>query len=98
MVAMQEDDVTIYKNQTLAIESLLDHHPEFAIELDSSFTADEAQVFQRVFSPNWEEFEDDYRKAYAFFLGEGSDLLQPARAILKRWCVAHGVNPADLRL
>ncbi len=95
---MARDNVEIYKDQTLAVESLLNHHSEFDPALDPQFTITESEVFAAVFQPDWSKYNDDYRQAYSHLMTNEPGLMDRAQQVFKKFLEAHGIAPVDLEL
>ncbi|MBI4948352.1 hypothetical protein HY844_02250 [Candidatus Berkelbacteria bacterium] len=87
-----------YKAQTLAVESLLEHHPEFDPATDPGFSSEERHVFSEVFQPDWSQYKDDYRQVYDHFINHEPESMRQAQAVLKKFFLAHGVDPAGYEL
>ncbi|MEK7171171.1 MAG: hypothetical protein AAB774_02605 [Patescibacteria group bacterium] len=95
---MAKNDVEIYKAQTLAVESLLDHHPEFDPATNAGFSEHERSVFTDVFQPDWDKFGDDYHQVFEHLLTKEPRKLEEAQTVLQKFFRAHGVDPTDLEL
>lgn len=91
-------DSEMYKQQTLVVESLLTHHPEFDPAVDRSFSSIEAALFREFFQPKWEEFQDDYRLVFEHFASQRPADLAVAQDVLRKWCVVHGVSLDEVGL
>ena len=90
------DEAEVYKRQTLVVENLLNHHPEFGLAEDPSFTSSERRIFATVFQPDWDFFDDDYRKAYEYFSTKQAQTYSKAKQILKKWLLKYRVDLTGL--
>lgn len=92
---MAPSSLKLYHDQTLIVEDLIEDHPEFNPRLDSEFTEEECLVFETVFLPDWDKYQDDYRIAFQPYQSQPQLLVQ-SQEILKKFFVKHGVDPTGL--
>ena len=98
MRLLAKNDIEIYKAQTRALASLLDHHPEFDPATDAEFSEHERMVFADVFQPDWDKYGDDYHQVFEHLLTKEFRKLQEAQLVLQKFFRAHGVDPTGLEL
>lgn len=88
---MDERLLQQYHDQTLLVDDLISHHPEFGLANDPDFSPDERWAFQVVFQPNWSNFNDDYRAAFKYFQEHSPELFTTSQLVLKKFLAKHGV-------
>ncbi len=89
---MNESSYQQYVKVTLALESLLEFHPEFAPRLDSQFAEHEVSAFEEVYQPNWDELGMDAEEYFALLKRGERPVVQEANSVLAKFATLHGVD------
>lgn len=96
---MNDDLYEAYVKITLAVDSLLEFHPDFAPREDAHFSVSEAAAFEQVFVPDWDSLGKDARQYLEFLIREKPSVLKEANQALARFASLHGaegLHPLDL--
>lgn len=85
----------LYSKQTMVLEDLLDHHPDFHPRHDPTFSPEDVEIFDQVFFPDW-DLQEGYQATFHALFDANPELIQRSQALLDRFLAAHSVDVGDL--
>ncbi|MCC7102429.1 MAG: hypothetical protein IT206_05040 [Fimbriimonadaceae bacterium] len=89
---MDESTYRDYERITLAVESLIAHHPEFNPQESDAYSAEERKAFQEVWLPDWDSVSGTYRDHFDWLYVKHPDLIKIANEALGKFAEIHGVS------
>ena len=84
-----------YSKQTMFVEGIIEHHPDFHPRKGTLFTLEAVAIFERVFLPNWDAL-GSYVEVFHSLFDTDPGLLQVSQRLLKKFCDSHGVETEGL--
>lgn len=84
------NEIELYERQLNFVESMVEFHPESL----GIFSAQEKELFERYFLPDWSKV-DDFKEYYRQLISEDPSLPEKAATLMARFIKAHKVQNAE---